>query len=125
LRHLPLMISVGVGMCLSNTLAVLRGLTRRKFEFRRTPKFSVLKQDRSWKKKGYRSTSLKAGWVELLFTAYFVGAFWLALVMNQWISLPFIAMFGFGFAYVAFLSLAHGVASWARPAFLPTPSPEL
>ena len=103
LRHLPLMISVGVGMCLSNTLAVLRGLSRGKFEFRRTPKFSVVKRDRSWKKKGYRSTSLKAGWIELLFTAYFVGAFWLALVMAQWISLPFIAMFGFGFAYVAFL----------------------
>jgi cellulose synthase/poly-beta-1,6-N-acetylglucosamine synthase-like glycosyltransferase len=118
LRHLPLMISVGVGMCFSNTMAVLRGLSRRQFEFRRTPKFSILERDRSWKKKGYRNDSLKAGWLEMIFAVYFVGAFWVALTMAQWISLPFIALFGFGFAYVAFLSLAHGVTRWPRPAVL-------
>lgn len=118
LRHLPLMISIGVGMCFSNTLAVLRGLTRQKFEFRRTPKFSVLERDRTWKKKGYRTNSLKAGWIELLFAIYFIGAFDAAMQLAQWISLPFIALFGFGFAYVAFLSLAHGVTAWPRPAIL-------
>ena len=61
LRNLPLMMSVGIGICLSNAKAVLQGMTQRKFEFRRTPKYSVVEKDRSWKKKLYRTKKYLGG----------------------------------------------------------------
>lgn len=117
LKTLPLMVSVGVGMCMSNAKAVLQGLTNRHFEFRRTPKYSVVKRDRSWKHKAYRSANHYAGLIEFGFALYFIAAFYAAFVLHQWISLPFIALFAFGYGYVSFLTAAHGLANW-RPAFL-------
>jgi len=110
LRNLPLMISMGVGICLSNARAVIQGLSPRQFEFRRTPKYSVVKNDRSWKKKTYRTGRPTAALFEFLFAVYFLAAAFAAYQLKQWISLPFIALFGFGFAYVAFLTAAHSMS---------------
>jgi cellulose synthase/poly-beta-1,6-N-acetylglucosamine synthase-like glycosyltransferase len=107
LRNLPLMMSMGVGICLSNAKAVLQGLTRRQFEFRRTPKYSVVKTDKSWKMKSYRSRNPLAAFVEVAFAVYFLGAVIAAYELKQWVSLPFMVLFGFGFAYVAFLTVSH------------------
>ncbi|HVO33658.1 MAG TPA: cellulose synthase family protein, partial [Elusimicrobiota bacterium] len=65
LRNLPLMMSIGMGICLSNAKAVLQGLSPRQFEFRRTPKYSIIPGDTSWKKKNYRSRNSSAAVVEL------------------------------------------------------------
>ena len=110
LRNLPLMMSVGVGICLSNAKAVLQGFTPRQFEFRRTPKYSVVKKDKSWKKKNYRSRNPMAAIVEVAFAVYFLGALVAAYALKQWASLPFFALFGFGFAYVAFLTVSHSTS---------------
>lgn len=117
LRNLPMMISVGVGMCLSNARAVLQGLSSRHFEFRRTPKYSVTARGSSWKKKIYRGGNPLAAFIEMAFAIYFLGAFTVAYSLKQWVSLPFIALFGFGYAYVAFLTAMHGLSSWQKPAF--------
>jgi cellulose synthase/poly-beta-1,6-N-acetylglucosamine synthase-like glycosyltransferase len=121
MRNLPLLVSVGVGMCLSNAKAVLQGMTRRRFEFRRTPKFSVVDRDSAWKQKVYRAGSPIAALAEIAFAVYFTVALTVAVDMKQWISLPFLALFGFGYAYVAFLTAMHGFSSWIRPPLLPTP----
>src|SRR5581483_5499007 len=107
LRNLPLMMSVGVGICLSNAKAVLQGLSHHQFEFHRTPKYSVIEKDKSWKKKIYRTKNPWAAFVEVAFALYFVGAIWAAYELKLWMSLPFILLFGFGFAYVAFLTVSH------------------
>lgn len=110
LRNLPLMISVGVGVCFSNAWAVIKGCTNRRFEFRRTPKYSVLNRDKSWKSKRYRSSHPLSALFEVGFAAYFLSAIYAAYMLKQWISLPFIAMFGFGFVYVAVLTAAHSTS---------------
>jgi hypothetical protein len=122
LRNLPLMMSMGVGICLSNAKAVLQGFTRRQFEFRRTPKYSDVKTDKSWKEKNYRSRNPLAAFVEVVFAVYFLGAVIAAVELKQWVSLPFIALFGFGFAYVAFLTVSHSTSqtSSAFPKALPS-----
>lgn len=117
-RHLPLMISVGVGMCLSNTRAVLQGLSRRHFEFRRTPKYSVITRHTSWKKKAYRTGNPWAAAFEFAFAFYFAGALVAAIAMKHWISVPFIALFAYGYGYVAFLTAMHSLSQMPRPAFL-------
>jgi cellulose synthase/poly-beta-1,6-N-acetylglucosamine synthase-like glycosyltransferase len=115
MRNMPLMVSVGVGMCLSNAKAVLLGLTHRDFEFRRTPKFSVTERNGKWKRKLYRTGHPFAALVETAFALYFALALNLAIQTRQWISIPFLALFGFGYAYVAFLTAMHGLSSLRPP----------
>ncbi len=110
LRNLPLLMSVGVGICLSNAKAVLQGLSPKQFEFLRTPKYSVMQKDRSWKKKLYRTKNPWAAFIEIGFAVYFLVAVVVAYDLKQWLSLPFIVMFGFGFAYVAFLTAAQSMS---------------
>ena len=101
LRNLPLLMSVGIGICLSNAKAVLQGLSPRQYQFLRTPKYSVVKKDKSWKKKVYRTKNPWAAFVEIGFAVYFLIAVIAAygVVKQCLLSLPvFIAMFGFGFA---------------------------
>jgi len=116
LRNLPAMISVGVGMCISNAKAVLQGLVGHRLEFYRTPKYSVPSHDQSWKKMDYRSGSSFAALTELVFACYFLVATGVAYSSRQWGSLPFIALFCFGYTYVALLTAMHGT-SWGRFAF--------
>jgi cellulose synthase/poly-beta-1,6-N-acetylglucosamine synthase-like glycosyltransferase len=108
IRHLPAMVSIGVGMCLSNAKAVLQGILGNSLEFKRTPKYSAEVGDSSWKKKIYRSGNSLAGLTELVFAAYFLIATGVAFHAHQWTSLPFIALFCFGYSYVALLTAMHG-----------------
>ena len=111
IRNLPMMISVGVGMCLSNGKAVLQGCIGRRLVFHRTPKYSVYAGDASWKQKIYRSGNSLAFLVEGFFACYFLVATGVAFRLHQWGSLPFIALFCFGYSYVALLTAMHA-ASW-------------
>jgi cellulose synthase/poly-beta-1,6-N-acetylglucosamine synthase-like glycosyltransferase len=115
IRNLPAMISIGVGMCLSNARAVLQGMVGESLEFHRTPKYSVLAGDSSWKQKIYRSGSSFAGLAELAFAAYFLLATGVAIHGQHWSSLPFIGLFGFGFSYVALLTAMHGLPRKSIP----------
>ncbi len=117
IRNLPMMFSIGVGMCISNAKAVLQGLFGHSLEFRRTPKYSVAPKDASWKKKLYRNGSSLAGLIELAFACYFILATVIAYTSQQWASLPFIALFCFGYSYVALLTAMHGT-TWSRVASL-------
>ena len=92
---------------------MLQGLVGHHFEFYRTPKYSVASGDTSWKKKIYRSGSSFAALTEMAFAGYFVIATGVAFYSHQWGSLPFIALFGFGYSYVALLTAVHGT-SWGR-----------
>ena len=44
IRNLPMMVSIGVGMCISNAKAVLQGIVGEHLEFYRTPKYSRCRQ---------------------------------------------------------------------------------
>jgi hypothetical protein len=110
LRNLPLLMSVGIGICLSNAKAVLMALTPKQFEFLRTPKYSVVQKDKSWKHKQYRTGNVRAAFIEIGFSIYFLAAIVAAYQLKQWLCLPFIILFGFGFAYVAFLTAAQGMS---------------
>jgi cellulose synthase/poly-beta-1,6-N-acetylglucosamine synthase-like glycosyltransferase len=123
IRNVPAMVSVGVGMCISNARAVFQGIFGEGFEFHRTPKYSVSAGDVSWKKKQYRSGSSFAALTELAFAGYLLIATGVAYSAGQWGSLPFIALFCFGYMYVAFLTAVHGT-SWGRVALLQPVKPK-
>jgi cellulose synthase/poly-beta-1,6-N-acetylglucosamine synthase-like glycosyltransferase len=119
ISHLPMMVSIGVGMCISNARAVLQGIVGEGLEFHRTPKYSVTEADRSWKKKRYRSGSSFAAFMELAFAGYLLVALGMAYSARQWGSLPFIVLFCFGYTYVAFLTAVHGTSLGRLAVFQP------
>jgi cellulose synthase/poly-beta-1,6-N-acetylglucosamine synthase-like glycosyltransferase len=106
LLHLPLVMSLGIGLAFSNARAVFEALVGVKSEFVRTPKYRVEKtDDESWKRKKYKR---KHGWLPLLelsFAIYFVFAIAYALRMHMWGPIFFLLLFCFGYGYMGILSL--------------------
>ncbi len=96
LMFLPVLMCLGVGICLSNTRAVLEGFTGVQSGFIRTPKAGGDKA----KRKVYRLPKSPLPFAEVIFGLYCV---WTAL-MYYWadnpLVIPFMLLYGFGFLYV-------------------------
>jgi cellulose synthase/poly-beta-1,6-N-acetylglucosamine synthase-like glycosyltransferase len=105
IKRLPLVMSLGIGLCVNQTRAVLEALIGRETEFVRTPKHGVTGKSEGWMAKKYRAAKSLTPYVELAFAAYFVLAMAVALRGGHYISMPFLAMFLVGFLYVGTLSV--------------------
>jgi cellulose synthase/poly-beta-1,6-N-acetylglucosamine synthase-like glycosyltransferase len=108
LRRLPLVMSVGIGLCVSQTRAVLEALGGRETEFVRTPKHGIRGRLESWSSKKYRSAKSVTPFVEVAMAGYFVVAMAVALEHRHYLSLPFLGLFLYGFGYVGLTSLWQG-----------------
>jgi hypothetical protein len=96
----PAAMSLGIGMCVAQTRAVLEGLFQNTGEFVRTPK-----RGESACTQAYRATFHGIPGVELLLAVWFAMAVVRALQLHVWGSLPFLLLFFWGFAWVGGLSL--------------------
>jgi len=111
LARLPLVLSVGIGLCVNQTRAVLEALAGKETEFVRTPKHGVGKAgatDKSWWSKKYHSAKSITPFLELAMAGYFVVAIGVALDHGHYMSLPFLGLFLCGFGYVGWVSLWQG-----------------
>ncbi len=106
LLHLPLVMSLGIGLAFSNARAVIEALAGVKSEFVRTPKYSVeASSDETWKGKKYKR---KRGWLPLLelsFAAYFLLAILYAAHLHLYGTIPFLCLFLFGYGYMGVMSI--------------------
>lgn len=108
----PLFMAGTMGLAVNNTGAVLQALFNRKSEFKRTPKYGVLKKGDSWTRSMYRFSNVSFGTVvELLLALYFIVAVGVSVWLVEIAALPFQLMYLFGFGLAGFLSLRH---AWAR-----------
>jgi cellulose synthase/poly-beta-1,6-N-acetylglucosamine synthase-like glycosyltransferase len=106
LRRLPLMMSLGIGLCINQTRAVIEALFGGESgEFIRTPKHGVVRRFEGWTAKKYRATKTLIPFVEVLFAIYFAAATVIAVNAGHYVSLPFMLLFTLGFGYVGVLSL--------------------
>jgi cellulose synthase/poly-beta-1,6-N-acetylglucosamine synthase-like glycosyltransferase len=105
LKHLPLMLAVGVGLCINQTRAVVEALVGQESEFVRTPKHGVASRDERWSDKRYRAVKDLIPFAEVLMALYFAAAIAAAIASGHLISAPFLLLFGLGFLYVGALSL--------------------
>ena len=106
LKRLPLMMSLGIGLCINQTRAVLEALLgRTSGEFIRTPKHGVRERVETWSQKRYRAAKTLIPAAEVLCAAYFAVAIVLAARAGHYLSMPFLLLFFLGFAYVGVLSL--------------------
>lgn len=111
LRDVPAALSLGIGMCVSQTRAVLEGLLPGTGVFVRTPK----RGDDPGQRR-YRS-ALSGGLpgVELVLAAWFAWALYSAVQLGLWGTLPFLLLFFSGFAWVGTLSLGSWLRSVSGP----------
>ncbi len=117
----PLMLAVGVGMCLNNAKAVMEALLGHQTGFVRTPKHGLAAKGSSLAGKKYRSKWNVMAVLELIFGVYFSCVCGFAWHFEMWGALPFLALFPIGFFYVSGLSFMQ--AFGAKPKAAPAPAP--
>ena len=108
LRRLPLVMSIGIGLCVNQTRAVIEALAGRETEFVRTPKHGIRGKLESWSSNKYRAARSLTPFIELALAAYFVVAIGVAIDHHHYLSVPFLGLFLCGFGYVGWLSLWQG-----------------
>lgn len=108
---LPILMLLGTGVALSNTLAVLRGLTGRPGVFRRTPKFHLESRGDAWRDKPYALPLDCTVIGELAIAAYAMLTIAAAIGRGHMYAVPFMLLYVLGFGMVAAIGLAQG---WQR-----------
>ncbi|MFQ5604521.1 MAG: cellulose synthase family protein [bacterium] len=102
--YLPILMSLGIGLSINNTKAVLEALFNYATEFKRTPKYSIENTRDNWKNKTYRSDFDYQPVLELLMGSYFTISLLSLLNKGLFISIPFFLLFQFGFIYIGLMS---------------------
>jgi len=109
LRFVPFVFSLGLGLAVNNTRAVLDGLRSASAEFHRTPKFKIERRGDPWRGKRYRAPVSPWAAVEIGLGLYFGWAMFALARAGVLAPLPFLVLGLVGFLYVGLLSVAHAV----------------
>jgi cellulose synthase/poly-beta-1,6-N-acetylglucosamine synthase-like glycosyltransferase len=109
LKYIPAVLGIGIGISINNAIAVLEGLFGKPSEFIRTPKYRIEGTVDDWKAKIYKGKSSWAPYVELALAFYFTFVNLYALTYGLVGTLPFIAIFQWGFLYTSGMSLAQSL----------------
>jgi cellulose synthase/poly-beta-1,6-N-acetylglucosamine synthase-like glycosyltransferase len=107
-KRLPLVMSLGIGLCVNQTRAVLEALMGKETEFVRTPKHGIRGKLESWSSKKYRAARSITPFIEVALAAYFAEAMIIAFQHGHYLSMPFLALFLCGFGYVGIVSVWQG-----------------
>jgi cellulose synthase/poly-beta-1,6-N-acetylglucosamine synthase-like glycosyltransferase len=111
LKYLPFLMSIGIGLSVNNTRAVIEAVLDKKSEFVRTPKFGVVERDSDeWQSKKYRQSVAIQPLVELMLGLYFTWTVFYALANGIYATVPFLMLFQVGFLYTGVLSVVQQYA---------------
>jgi cellulose synthase/poly-beta-1,6-N-acetylglucosamine synthase-like glycosyltransferase len=102
---LPCLLALGVGLSLNNARAVLEAVFNHQSDFTRTPKYGIERKAQPWRNCRYMPLKSVLPAAEMFFAVYFSYFVWYAIEHRQFLSVPFLLMFQFGFLYVSFCSV--------------------
>ena len=105
LKNIFLLMGVGIGLSINQSLAVCDGLLRNNKDFIRTPKHGVIGTTESWIDKKYRAAKNWVPYLELAMMVYLVLTIAIALTNHHYFSLPFLVLFLIGYVYTFSLSV--------------------
>ncbi len=105
LRCLPALMSLGIGLSINNTRAVLEALAGHRTDFARTPKLCIEPGRWIGARKKYRGARSGFTFLELALGVYFTYVLVYALHHRIYPAVPFVLLFQTGFLYTATLSL--------------------
>jgi len=110
LKYVPFLMSVGIGLSINNTRAVLEALFNKQTEFARTPKYRIEADADEWVGKKYRQSVAVQPLVELALGLYFTATVFYALANQIYGTVPFLILFQVGFLYTGLLSVVQQYA---------------
>jgi cellulose synthase/poly-beta-1,6-N-acetylglucosamine synthase-like glycosyltransferase len=110
LKYLPFLMSIGIGLTVNNTKAVLEALFNKQSEFARTPKYRIEGSEDEWIGKKYRQNFTVQPMIELALGLYFTATVFYALANGIYGTLPFLVLFQIGFLYTGLLSIVQQYA---------------
>lgn len=123
--YLPFLMSLGIGLTVTNTKAVFEALLGIQSSFKRTPKYRVEKRGEKSKAAKYRKRLGIVPWIELLIGCYFALTIWYAIANENYFTVPFLLLFVVGYWYTGLLSLLQGrFEHWRSGANLDESSPK-
>ncbi|MBP1633504.1 MAG: pgaC 3 [Acidobacteria bacterium] len=108
LKYLPFLMSIGIGLAINNSRAVVEALLDKQSEFARTPKYGVVRRDsEDWTTKKYRQSVAVQPIIEVLLGLYFTWTVFYALANQIYATVPFLMLFQIGFLYTGVLSVVQ------------------
>ena len=110
LKYLPFLMSIGIGLAVNNTRAVIEAVSGTQTEFARTPKYRIEHDSDEWIGKKYRQAGLVQPMIELALGLYFTFTVFYALSNRIYGTLPFLVLFQIGFLYTGLLSIVQQFA---------------
>jgi cellulose synthase/poly-beta-1,6-N-acetylglucosamine synthase-like glycosyltransferase len=108
--YLPFVMAVGIGLSVKNAVAVIEAIFGVKSEFVRTPKYKVEaggKGSVDLAKKKYHKRAGWLPWIEVALGIYFAGAVIYSLQNTNYLTVPFLLLFVWGYLYTGIMSLAQ------------------
>jgi cellulose synthase/poly-beta-1,6-N-acetylglucosamine synthase-like glycosyltransferase len=106
--YLPCLMALGIGLTVTNTRAVLEALWGKQSAFARTPKYRVETKKDKVRASNYRKGLGWVPWVELLIGCYFAFTIVYAVQNENYITVPFLVLFVWGYWYTGLMSLLQG-----------------
>jgi len=106
IKYLPLLMSIGIGLSVSNTLAVIEALLGIKSPFKRTPKYCIQSPASTYV--DHHKHQNKVGFtpfVEIILGIYFCFTTFYIWSSGNYIVIPFSLIFLAGFFYMGLMSL--------------------
>jgi len=110
IKFVPFLMSVGIGLSINNTRAVVEALLNKQTEFTRTPKYRIEGDSDEWVGKKYRQSVAVQPLIELALGLYFTATVFYALANGIYGTLPFLVLFQVGFLYTGVLSIVQQYA---------------
>jgi cellulose synthase/poly-beta-1,6-N-acetylglucosamine synthase-like glycosyltransferase len=107
LKYLPFLMSMGIGLSVSNSKAVVEALLGIKSSFKRTPKYRIESKTDNWVTKKYLRRTGVLPILELSLGLYFCLVVFYAFVNQNYPTIPFLMLFVVGFTYMGLMSILH------------------
>ncbi|KAA3600984.1 MAG: glycosyltransferase [Calditrichaeota bacterium] len=110
IKLLPLLMGIGIGLSINNSKAVLEALFNHATDFIRTPKYGDISKSSKRISKKYITRKNFSLFLELGLAFYFTTSlFYLFWETKDYVSIPFLLLFQFGFLYVSMASFLPGI----------------
>ena len=108
LLYLPFLMALGIGLTVTNTIAVIEALAGRQTAFARTPKYKVESKKDKFRAAKYRKRLGWVPWIEILIGSYFALTVIYAVQNENYLTVPFLLLFVVGYWYTGLMSLLQG-----------------
>jgi cellulose synthase/poly-beta-1,6-N-acetylglucosamine synthase-like glycosyltransferase len=108
LLYLPFLMALGIGLTVTNTIAVIEALVGKQTAFARTPKYRVESKKDKFRAAKYRKRLGWVPWIEILIGSYFALTVVYAVQNENYLTVPFLLLFVVGYWYTGLMSLLQG-----------------